>query len=337
MKSLALHIEYLLNASDCVTIPGIGALIAEYIPAHFCEQEGLIYPPTRRIIFNSAIRSDDGMLTNSISRAENLNFEQSRKVMREMIADLNHSLNCEGEASLGRIGFLTLSDAGELNFVAYRTAMMRAEDSGYIPARLSSKIVNNAKVAEEAIGKEELNSEIEVSEEFEMRPFSKKNYYLPINKIFAKCAASLVILTVVALSFILPERYYMGNSRIEASMNPVETIVNSIEDKNKLSENTESNMPSASDNLNTTKSTSIAEDENLSNNYLIVATFHNEKEALSFIEERSGGEFPLKAIKGKNVWRIYAGRGDKTTLLTLMKTSEFRSAFSEAWIWTDNG
>ena len=340
MKSIISHIEYLLQRSDCLILPGIGALITEYIPARIDEQEGVIYPPQKRLSLNSAIRHDDGMLATSIARTESIKFEEARLVMQDMLDSLRDTLNTEGEVSLGRIGILKLNSDNTVNLISFRTPEQIAADLGLgiAPLRSINVSTDNIEVAPLSGTTDQTLSE---NPDIEMRPFSRKNYYIPINKIFAKCAASVVVLTIVALSFIMPQRNVI-NERISASMNPVETLMSQSGTQrditayppNSLSDQDSDTTQPEDGYSSTTEDAEIVTTTPASNqNYLIVATFKTRQEAETFIEMRKGGRYPLSAVKGKNVWRISAGEGDRETLRNMLNTSEFQSAFAETWIW----
>lgn len=348
MKSIILHIEYLLQRTDCLTLPGIGALIAERIPARFDEEEGVIYPPMKHISLNTSIIHDDGTLATSIARAESIKFEEGRRVMQEMLSTLRESLQTEGEASLGKIGVLKVNEDDSISLLPFRSSNRFAADLGFKAAKLrSEKIVPEETESTVSIPvMEEDNSS--ANPDIEMRPFSRKNYYIPVNKIFAKCAASVVVLTIIALSFIMPQRNVI-NERISASMNPVETLMSNGRASREIStyrdnKANDSSSEEVSADYNQSEQSASAEDANdkisynespaTGHNYLIVATFRTPAEAETFIEMRKGGNYPLSIVKGKNVWRISAGEGDRETLRAMLNTTEFRSAFAEAWIWS---
>lgn len=352
MKSVILHIEYLIQRSDCVIIPGVGALVAEHIPARISESEGVIYPPMRAISFNAAIRHDDGMLATSIARAEGILFEDARMKMAEMINSLIADIHHQGEVALGNIGRLYLDADDELHLEAYRSASARSADCGMMPAPLSSRSLTEEKKndsgcdenqisdADSQIANEGSEELADLGPDMEWRACSKKNYYIPVNKIFARCAASLVVLPLIALSFILPRRQQIPN-RVEASLNPVETLMTTTGNHraaSAMSENdTKGNLNSSvAQEGSDAPSEEVSDDELIERNYLIVATFATDNEAEKFIAANAECDYTLKVVKGRNVWRISAGQGDISTLRSLMNSSDFKKTFTEAWIWSDN-
>lgn len=107
MNTLVEHIEYLINRYDCVIVPGLGALIARYEPAHI--ENGIIYAPTRKLAFNSSLIHNDGMVAASISRRDRISYESAMSIIDAEVATMRHQLNAEGEVSLGKTGVLSIN------------------------------------------------------------------------------------------------------------------------------------------------------------------------------------------------------------------------------------
>lgn len=318
MKSIILHIEYLLQSHDCVILPGFGAFIVEHIPAHLNEEEGVFYPPFSEVSMNTAISHDDGVLATSISRAEKIKFEEARAEMQKMIATMHQRLQNDCELSLGSIGMIKIGEENTLQFIPRTSGVSNAANRGFRPVKL---LPDN--MSAEQLEKSGSQNEAISDPDIEYRPFSSKNYYIPINKIFAKTVASLVVVLAIAMTFLIPGRQ-LNENIVPASMNPIENLI--VNQEENLVETPE--VAPAPEEV-------FSEENGLEKNYLIVATFHTDNEADNFIDSRSGGQFKLSKIKGKNVWRVSAGKGDLTSLRNMLNSSEFRAAFSEAWIWSD--
>ena len=323
MTSLIPHIEYLLQRHDCVILPGIGAFVVEHVSARIIPEEGVILPPRREISLNGLISHDDGMLATSLSRAEGINFEEARNLMNREIASIRRALEADGEYAIGRIGTLRAGDEDTVDFIPFRSAERDMADMGLTSAPLRSPAE-----AEEDTEEIELTAAERAAETYApVRRFSDKNYYIPVNKVFAKCAASVIAVLCVAMALIIPVNDRKATMPVRASMSPIESI-------STLSADTEADdviadaKPEA---VTAPVAETVATPE--SDYYLIVATFHTESEAAKFVEMRAGGSYDLTVLKGKNVWRVSAGRGEKSTLQALLNSAEFRAAFHEAWIW----
>ena len=106
---LAKHISQLLYRYDCVTVPGFGAFLGEPLSARLNETDQVIYPPSKKISFNSQLQSNDGLLANAVAQAEQVSYEQAvRSIHREVVRW--KTLLHQGESlTLDRLGALTLN------------------------------------------------------------------------------------------------------------------------------------------------------------------------------------------------------------------------------------
>lgn len=129
MNELARHIEFLLRRHDCVVIPGWGALLCNYEPAHFVGEDNrpdgadadaradgpsLIAPPARYVAFNELIQDNDGLLGASVARREGVAYEAAMAKVGKWVDELRRGLDSSGTARLGRIGSFVRNEAGHL-------------------------------------------------------------------------------------------------------------------------------------------------------------------------------------------------------------------------------
>ena len=366
MTPLYLHIEYLLQRHDCVILPGMGAFIAEHHPACFDEESQIFLAPSTGISFNPAINHNDGMLATSISRREMVKFEEAKTILLSEIARIREILASEGEYPMGKVGTLTIDGSGNLGFLPPLPKLAASEAgrpsidisglTGYVmqsPApsgslkELSPFVSDSLKPKDSPavtavigdIGVHETLADANVQPAtpaqkpgMVMRPFSEKNYYIAINKVFAKCAASVALLLIVAVSFLIPNTRNFREP-VKASLNPVESLVNISSQATKPHPAEDAAMTASSPVHEMPGEPAAEITSPQEGSYLIVATFHNESEARDFMRARSGGNYTLSLLKGKNVWRVSAAHGDMAAMKAILNSSEFRAAFSEAWIW----
>lgn len=319
-------------------LPGIGAIVAEYIAASIDFESGRILPPQRRISLNTAIRHDDGMLATSIARAEQIKFEEAREILHRATADILSILSAEKEYSLGSLGRLILGEEERINFYPSLTPeeACRAIGMAPVPSRLPSATSQEERTATPPAVAAQLPPHKY------MRILSDKNYYIPVNKIFARSAAAVIVIIAFVLPFIMP-RSSQSPTQVNASLNPVETLTSShtstIDVPNNasqthLGEDIDSDAAEASTAVATDSPSTetYADDEPIE--YLIVATFRSQKQADEYIAQQAGTEYALRAIEHKGVYRISAACGDNATLRVILNSSEFKKAYPQAWIWS---
>lgn len=112
------HIEFLLSHHDCVVVPGFGAFIASYEPAHYNEKWDCYVAPRRVFAFNESLRQSDGLLAFSIAQNLKISYEKANSIVAKAVSDFRAELMRNGELSFGRLGRIDMSLNGRLIFTA---------------------------------------------------------------------------------------------------------------------------------------------------------------------------------------------------------------------------
>ena len=278
-------------------------------------------PPRRLICFNSDVTNDDGLLVNSIRRRADITFEEARDIMLRGIENICTSLKNEKEVALGKIGTLRLNDEGDICFAPSQSQIKAQAAVGLLPIDINRIQTPIQQCSQENITvgvEDDLSGKTENSD---LRRFNPDNYYIPVNKQFAKIAASFIIVATVVLSIIYPLPM-TDKEIVEASMVPGKEFVDTHF----------KNLPAVSIPVSEEESL-IPEIEEEGHYQLIVASFHSAKEAEKFIEERETSEIPLKIVRTKKLWLISAkGADDKEVLTSYSKDSVFKENYKEYWI-----
>lgn len=113
MSLIARHINHLLKSHQCVVIPSFGAFVINYQPAHL--KGSVFFPPTSIITFNSDIKHDDGLLVNSVCRAEGIAYNAAYNKVMDDVKAIERQLNTDGEIAFPNIGRIQIVE-GHMNF-----------------------------------------------------------------------------------------------------------------------------------------------------------------------------------------------------------------------------
>lgn len=334
MENLSLHIEYLLLRHDCVVVPGIGAFINIYQAPEFDTATGKITPMKREVRFNGAVRSDDGLLSNSYARKYRISYREGAELLRRDIEMLRESILTDGETTLGHIGTLRMEEGGTLRFIPMRTAEQMARDLGFITVPFKSESVMENKPQNKP--EENLTPVVEEKENIDKNPVPVKvrnldferNYYIPVNKKGLRVAACLLGLIFIILASIhIPQSD--ADKRIErASVVPTEKIIDTARQAIRVDKG--KTVPTAAVAHNDTIPTVTETDMY----YLIVGTFVTSEEAESYKENNSRDGYGLTVVPSRKMYRVSAkASSDKQELLDELNSDSFRKAYSEAWIW----
>ena len=328
MYNLTLHIEYLLLRHDCVVLPGIGAFINVRHAARLDSDTGTWYPMTREVRFNSALNHDDGLLANSYARKLQTSYNEGRDLLRRDLLRLQEMLASDGEVTMGQLGILHY-DNGLISFQPRLTATQMATASGHLPAIMHApeRVEIKKAVTEDAETPASTNADdtIQSVSSGKERVFdTTRNYYIAVNKVFARIAACFMVVATVVLSIIIPTT---DNSRMDqASVMPVEKIIR--ESISKAERPVIEKIPQVEKEVKA---------EIQSGSYhAIVATFRTMEEAEKFMQQNKVSGYELQYVPTATRVRISAISSDnKEELQQIMSTEDFRSRFTNAWIWRD--
>jgi hypothetical protein len=323
MERLALHIEYLLLRHDCVVVPGFGAFINVYHSALEDSKTHGFQPMTTEVRFNSALKHNDGMLATSYARRERVSYAEGREMVRVAVSDLLDTLALEGEVSIGRIGRIRTDNSGNLSFHPLLTPNRLAAALGYLPVKRHAPVIEAAPAAATAV------TETETAEPVVENPVKKfdtdRNYYIPINKMFARMAASFAVVAVLCLSLILP--FTRDYHEDQASVVPVKAITTAVTKASQQIQAVEQPAPAAEPEVQEAAPQPKTW-------HLVVGTFRSQDEADNFISSKNDSPYELHTVASKRMVRVVAiSATDKETLLPELNSPEFQSAFPQAWIF----
>lgn len=104
--NLSKYIAELLVSNNCVIVPNFGGFIANYKPAVIDELRHKIYPPSKRIIFNTNVLNNDGLLANYVSTQINKSYAESLALIDVVSAEWKVKLTNGERVSIGEVGFI---------------------------------------------------------------------------------------------------------------------------------------------------------------------------------------------------------------------------------------
>jgi nucleoid DNA-binding protein len=110
------YISELLFRYDCVVVPGFGAFLSERVSAKIDKSSGEFFPPCKRISFNTQLKSNDGLLANHISLAEEITYENAISKIKKQVDYAIKSLENSETIEFPNIGSLTNSKKGKITF-----------------------------------------------------------------------------------------------------------------------------------------------------------------------------------------------------------------------------
>ena len=90
---LSKMVKELILVNDRVTLPGVGAFVAEMVPASFTDRGYTINPPYRRLVFRQGVSQEkDHLLADMYASANNIDREMAENLLREFLKGMVEEL-----------------------------------------------------------------------------------------------------------------------------------------------------------------------------------------------------------------------------------------------------
>ena len=305
------HIETLLTAHDCVILPRFGAFIVNHISAAIVASEGQLNPPQEIIYFNRSLQYDDGLLIETWRLKEKISYQKASRQVEKFVLQLKQQLIDNQTVPFGQIGTF-FSD--EHLHVAFHPA----SSFPFLPDNIGLEAVK--------------------------MPAARKHHKNENQVVIRVPSVSKYIAAAVAmllLMFVLPIGQFHTETNY-AKLNPWDYLKNQwmserlnivAPDSNALKIMLPATMRPLSEPVAATSQP--MEKPVVSRNwYIVVGTFHTEKQALlSSNQLEQENKINLTVIKHHNLYRIIANRfASRDSALTVLRLLRKKPAFNTAWI-----
>ena len=131
---------------DRVSLPGLGAFVAEMVPATFADKGYTINPPYRKLSFRSGAQSDT-VLSDFYASSNNIQKEYAERAVAEFIAELKTVLFSRKIVVFPGLGRLRATKENNVFFVPDEDLDIYPEGLGLEPVSLKSHIQTPAEVS----------------------------------------------------------------------------------------------------------------------------------------------------------------------------------------------
>jgi len=101
------HISSLLFEHECVIVPGLGGFVSNYQPAKIHPVQHMFQPPSKTILFNPELKSNDGLLANAIAEIENITYPVALAIIAKFSKDTLAAIRAGEKIKLDKIGELS--------------------------------------------------------------------------------------------------------------------------------------------------------------------------------------------------------------------------------------
>jgi len=158
MLDISGHIASLLHRFDCVVIPDMGGFVANYSPAVLDRKKGVIYPPSKGIIFNKNLVKNDGLLVSEIAHDKGITYNEALYTLSHFVNAAKQTLQQGGRIEITGLGYLYFDGEKNLQYLAHQTVNFLNDSYGLNPVMavpVAGKMEEIKPVLEKVIEKKE--------------------------------------------------------------------------------------------------------------------------------------------------------------------------------------
>ena len=103
---------------DCVMLPGMGGFVCNPRSAWYDEAKRQIVPPSRDVLFNPRLTTNDGVLANELMAKHGILYPDAIQAVEGLVQCIQDALNAGQPFQLPGLGKLYKEEDGQLRFMA---------------------------------------------------------------------------------------------------------------------------------------------------------------------------------------------------------------------------
>ena len=314
-KTVEYYISELLFLHDCVILPNFGGFVGNPQSAKLNKTTEILSPPSKQILFNANLKTNDGLLITHISNQEEEEVTQeiAKNEVENYATKITDKLTKSKVLRIDKIGLFTLGKEGNIIF-------LQDSVNNYSLDSFGMKATHNKAVIRETIIEEKVTATIQTIRTQRNNP-----------KAFLRAAA--VIIPLIALSYIsITQQDKINNVYTQmASLNPFENNI--------IAEQITAVIPVVKIEVKVTPIVEIIEEEIVpiiipqTTYYIIAGAFYKKKNANKMLAKLKKWNYNTELVPGENLLRVsYNSFTNKTDALIALH--EIKQENSAAWLLT---
>jgi len=312
-KTVEYYISELLFLHDCVILPNFGGFVGNPQSAKLNKTTEILSPPSKKILFNANLKTNDGLLITHISNQEEFTQEIAKNEVENYATKITNKLIESKVLRIDKIGLFTLGKEGNIIF-------LQDSINNYSLDSFGMKATHNKAVVRKTIIEEKVTATIQTIRTQSSNP-----------KAFLRAVA--VIIPLIALSYIsITQQDKINNVYTQmASLNPFENNI--------IAEQITAVIPVVKIEVKVTPIVEIIEEEIVpiiipqTTYYIIAGAFYKKKNANKMLAKLKKWNYNTELVPGENLLRVsYNSFTNKTDALIALH--EIKQENSAAWLLT---
>lgn len=130
-------LQQLLSTYNRVSLPGVGAFKAEYMPATFINDGKGMRPPSKQIYFSSAEIWNDNLLEDALSKEKGCNFEDAKQQLADFGEQALQTLTAGQRIVFPGLGALRMTEDQEYCFEAENNQQLNSDTFGLLDIEMT--------------------------------------------------------------------------------------------------------------------------------------------------------------------------------------------------------
>lgn len=200
-KTVPHYISELLYLHDCVILPNFGGFVCNKVSAQLNKNTNSLTPPSKQILFNRNLKTNDGLLITHIANQEGISQDIAKDSVLNFANESNSKLTSSKLLRIDKVGLFTLGQEGNIIYIQDRTTNYSLENFG-----MSKVQIKKVKITEQN----------EQKTESSIKNISDVNF-----KTFMRAAAVIIPLVFLSLFTITNEEEITDFYTQMASFNPL--------------------------------------------------------------------------------------------------------------------
>ena len=320
-KPVAYYISELLYLHDCVIVPEFGGFVGNRKSAELNKTTGALTPPSKQILFNRNLTTNDGLLISHITQQEGITQEKAQQEVNKFVTESNNKLTTSKVLRITKIGLFTVGKENNIIFLQDSSENYNLEAFGMKPT-YNKSIVRNTE------------TQTQVEQTIQTLTTNKQN-----PKTLLRAAA--VIIPLLALSYISitqQEKIYDIYTQM-ASLNPFDNKSNDLEKVEPLSTKKEAEVNIEVNPINKDRErkniTNIDEEPVIRQEsyYIIAGAFAERKNANKMFNKLQSWNYDPTILEGSKLLRVsynsFSNREEAVLALNQIKEDN-----PSAWLLT---
>ncbi|MBR3567895.1 MAG: SPOR domain-containing protein [Salinivirgaceae bacterium] len=323
MLDLGQYIVQLLLSHDCVIVPGFGGFVANYQDAVHNESSHTFYPPSKKIVFNSSLSHNDGLLISSVAEQLGVGYDEAAQLVAQSVDEAWIMLEKGNTLKLEGIGFFRYSDDSALTFEPQLTENLLTESYGLCSFRFPP--LSYQSQPETVINNDNI----------------RKMPVIDTKKVLRYAA---VVVPIAVLVGIIPfYRQYQQTETVPVSMpvnQPIEDTISATIPAQSVDYAIEASTDKRAAlfyNETSSQTTKVQKNKRIQSGifYIIGGSFKDRANAEKYVKKYKKAGFDSEIIETDNLYRVSLGvYGDKVIALHELRRIRAKEDYSNAWLYT---